>query len=209
MGARITWAPIGETATQYVDLSDYGLQRLASNTRSNAKLVVAPSGYAATIYHDIWTEFELHVDGIDKASDGATWRMLQIFCCHAEVSQEFEFAVESSKTYSNQLNGSHANGSTVLTVDSTTGLSSGDTIWVEHLTDPRRMSCALTGPPTSTQFNITPALVMDFVDNSPVYHFQYHEKCRAKAGAVKFTERDAGLGANLWDFRMKFRSYRG
>lgn len=208
-GCKIVWTPIGESATESIDFAAFGLQRLAGGVRTDAARQDTPAGRAVVVFHDVWSYYELHVDGISRSEDGATWLALQSFLAHAQASAEFAVQVDSAKTYNSTLTVGIVRGNTSCTVGSTTGLSAGDTIVLEHPTDPRRQMTTISGPPTPTTFTISPGAIMAFPNGSAVRHFQYMPRCRALEGEILFVERDAGLGANLWDLRLRFRTFRG
>lgn len=207
-GARIVWTPLGETGTEYVDLTTFGLQRLAGGEESDAELTPTPAGRAVVLWHDSWEAYEVHVDGIHRTEDSLAFLQLHSFLAHARAGAAFEFRIDNAKTYSATLTANAARGATTLTVASTTGLSSGDTIQLEHVSDPRRQMTTISGTPTGTTFSISPALHHALPIGSKVQHFQYLKFCRVLGGDVTFTERDAGLGAHLWDFRARFRTFR-
>lgn len=209
MGAsKIVWTPIGEAGTESITLTNLGLQRLAGGTETDAERTVTPSGRAVVLFHDIWSAYEMHVDGIHRTEDSLVWLQMQSFLAHAQVGAAFTVQVDSAKTYKGTTTVGAARGATSLSVGSTSGLAAGDTVVIEHATDPRRQSTSVSGPPAPTSFTISPALHHAMPIGSSVKHFQFLEFCRCRSGEIAFEERDAGLGVNLWDFRMRFRTFR-
>lgn len=207
-GSKIVWTPIGESGTENVDLTNLGLQRLAGGVETDAERTITPAGRAVVLFHDVWSTYEVHVDGIHRTDDAQAWLQLQSFLAHAGSGAEFTLQVDSAKTYSSTLSAGAARGATTLSVASATGLAAGDTVVIEHATDPRRQSTSISGPPAPTSFTISPALHHAQPAGSAVRHFQFLEHCRCRPGEIALAERDAGLGVHLWDFRMRFRTFR-
>jgi len=209
MGARIKWTPIGESGTEYVDFSDFGIQRFAGGERTDAERTITPAGFGVVLWHDSWYEYELHVDAIHRITDTATWHQLQSFLAHASAGAAFSFAGESTDDYAAVLTAGAARGTNDIVVADTSGVSSGDSLVLEHALDPRRITVSVTVVTSATELLVTPALHHSLPAGSSVTHWEYFETCRANSKDVKLTERDAGLGANLWDFRIRFRTLRG
>lgn len=205
--AQIRWKPFGAVSTQTIDFASFGLQRMQGGHESDRELTPTPAGRAVVIWHDSFDRYEIHCDAIHRIDNSLQFLQLNSFLPYAQAGGEFEFRGDGAKASATTLSTNAAEAATSLTVVSASGISAGDTIVVEHATDPRSQLTMVTGPPSGGTFNISPFLYSAMPSGSAVRHFQFFARCRADAAS--FVERDAGLGAHLWDFRMRFRTFRG
>lgn len=206
MGATITWIPFGASTAKTLDFAPWGIQRLSGGHEADREVVHTPAGRAVVQWIDSWDTYELHVDAIHRIDD-ANWIVFENLLPFLVAYGEFSFAADSNKDSETTLSAGAAEAASSISVVSTSGFSAGDTIMIEHVTDARQIMTAISGPPGGGTMNISPLLYSPMPTGSKVRHFQYFPKCRAEAAS--FTERDAGLGANLWDFRVRFRTFRG
>lgn len=211
---QFKWTPKGEASTESLDLDLYGargLQQLRGWRQTDERASVSSGGVAVTLVHDAWWEYELKLDAINRQNNALIFQRLSSFTAHVLAGGLFAFSIDSAKTLSTLLNGAVVKGATTIVVDDDAGVAIGDDLFLEDATDPTRWQIyRTTGTGGSNSWNSSHGTSFGFPDNTPVFAFEHFPTCRANGrNPVRLFERAAGKGADLWDFRLRFRTVRG
>jgi len=169
---------------------------------------VSHSGQAVSVFHSQITVYSvrfipLTLPGTDLDFYARLWQ----FIAHAKAGGQFSFAVDSAKDSATTLSAQAAAGATSLTVVATTGMSVGDVLYIEHLTDTskweKNVINALPGAITLEQ-----AVVETYPASSIVRHHEYFPTCVITDPSGMLLEKQAGQGANRYDFAFSFAAVR-
>jgi hypothetical protein len=169
---------------------------------------ISHSGQAVSVVHSQVTVYAvkfipLKLPGTDLDFYARLWQ----FVAHAKAGGEFSFAVDSAKDSSTTLSAQAAAGATSLSLTSTAGMSVGDVLYIEHLTDKskweKNVINAIPGAVTLEQ-----AVVETYPASSIVRHHEYFPTCVIGDPYGMLLEKQAGQGANRYDFAFSFTAVR-
>ena len=211
MGApRISWTPKGEGTASTTTLSEIaGLQAFRGETTSDRQTQFSKGGKYISISYDAWCEHEVRIEGVDRVNHPIDWHKIAALVAHVQQGGEFEFARDVDRIANTTLSVPLTKGDTVVVCD-TSDMVAGETLLVEDLDDVlRRDFWRIASVDTGAQITLSYGTVIGFIDGSPIRSADFFPKCVGTARrAVQWDERDAGGGAYLWDFRLRFRTVR-
>jgi hypothetical protein len=210
----LRYVQIGESGSSTgIDLgTNLGIQKLAGNVRVDSASVDTEGGRRVTLTADVWHEFDLEVDAVSQVLNTNVWNHLHQFVGHVLAGGEFAFEYDSAKVANTTLSVAASRGNSTITVASASGISDGDWLYLENLDEPRKNQVVrVSGAPAGSVITITQFILVALPIGSVCRHWQYFPKCRIVEPIdrnVSFVERPAGQGVSLWDFAMRFRTFR-
>ena len=211
----LAWVPRGEAGELEANLSDAygprGLQVFRGGGQQAARRSVSAGGAVVTLTEDHYFEYDVQLEGISIVDHLELWQELTGFMSHAQAGGEFKFKLDGAEARDHTTSAAAAAGATVLELVTAAGWIAGDKVYIEDVDDPTKWQVSTVGSkqtsPPELQ-GMAPPLFYSYGLGSVVRSWEYFPKCVAQDGDPTLEEREAGRGANLWDFRLRFRTVR-
>ena len=187
------------------------LTRLSGGPRSDAHTSVSVGGKHVTVQNDNYFEYDIEFKAlsfpVSGAADAPSLRSLWGFISYATRGGEFEMRMDEDIIWSTTLSAPVGVADTAASLSSTSGITAGEWFFLEDINDSSKWEKNRVDSVTATGIQLATVFVWNYATSSVIRYHEYFPAC-ILVGDVKFEERPAGQGANLYDLRFKFRTVR-
>jgi len=224
-GPHILFTPVGSAVELDLDLEG-GVRatagpfvELAGGRRSDSVTSVGHGGQAVTVVHDAWFQYRAQfapltdpwTTGTGPTQPAQHWHKLHAWISHTQLGGLFTLRVDNDLTWADALTNAETEGTTTpVEVADTTGVASGEWLFIEDADNPVRCEFnRVSAVPGGTSLTLARGLAYDYAAGSVVRHRELFVDClRLAADRTPLVERRAGRGPNAWDLRFEFRTTR-
>jgi hypothetical protein len=186
------------------------VSKWAGGPSGNRKLSFTQGGKSAAVIHDVFEEYDVEIPGIRPSASTAYrtfYAGLMSWWEHALAGGVFAFTLDSAQSSATTLSGALAYTDTSCSVASTAGMAANDWLYFEDADDPTRWTRRKINA-VASGITLLDSIGRPFVSGSVVRHAWYLPQAVCLDDGMPLIEREGGKGADMWDFKAKFRTVR-
>ena len=205
---RIVWTPRTHgTGTRTLDLGAHPVVvEFGGGRDATALQTISQGRKAVTRLLNAFDRFTIRIERVGPDEDATIFHLLWAWWSHAMGGGTFSFALDSAKASSTLMNGAHAATDTTIVVDSITGVSDTDWLWLEAEDDDTVFErVKVSGAPAGSTIALAHGIVYDYPDNSIVRHAEYFPSVVVVGVTQPMRERPAP-GVHVWDLEFVVES---